>query len=101
KSYGSVRFPDTTAVGIKPVSREGTERLVRAAIEYALANKPRNLTIVHKGNIMKYTEGGFRAWAYALADREFGDRTYTWEEWGRTKAAHGEDAANAEQKKAI
>src|SRR3984957_3709390 len=78
KAYASVRFPDTTAVGLKPVSREGTERLVRSALEYALANKRRSLTIVHKGNIMKYTEGGFRAWAYALAEREFGGRTYTW-----------------------
>ena len=101
KEYGSIRFPDTTAIGIKPVSREGTERLVRSAIEYALAFKRRSLTIVHKGNIMKYTEGGFRAWGYALAEREFADRTYTWEQWGRTKAAGGEDAANAEQKKAL
>ena len=101
KAYGNIRFPDTTAIGIKPVSREGTERLVRSAIEYALAFKRRSLTIVHKGNIMKYTEGGFRAWAYALAEREFADRTYTWEQWGRTKDASGEDAANAEQKKAL
>ena len=101
KAYGNIRFPDTTAIGIKPVSREGTERLVRSAIEYALAFKRRSLTIVHKGNIMKYTEGGFRAWGYALAEREFGDQTYTWEQWGRTKEASGEDAANAEQKKAL
>ena len=101
KAYGNIRFPDTTAIGIKPVSREGTERLVRSALEYALAFKRRSLTIVHKGNIMKYTEGGFRAWGYALAEREFGDRTYTWEQWGRTKEASGEDAANAEQKKAL
>jgi isocitrate dehydrogenase len=101
KSFANVRFPDTTAIGIKPVSREGTERLIRSAIEYALAFKRKSLTIVHKGNIMKYTEGGFRAWGYALAEREFGDRTYTWEQWGRTKAASGEAAANAEQKQAI
>jgi len=101
KAYGNIRFPDTTAIGIKPVSKEGTERLVRSAIEYALAFKRRSLTIVHKGNIMKYTEGGFRAWGYALAEREFGERTYTWEQWGRTREASGEDAANAEQKKAI
>jgi isocitrate dehydrogenase len=101
KAYGNIRFPDTTAIGIKPVSKEGTERLVRSAIEYALAFKRRSLTIVHKGNIMKYTEGGFRAWGYALAEREFGERTYTWEQWGRTREASGEDAANAEQKNAI
>jgi isocitrate dehydrogenase len=101
KAYASVRFPDTTALGLKPVSREGTERLVRSALEYALVNKRRSLTIVHKGNIMKYTEGGFRAWGYALAEREFGDQTYTWEQWGRTKAASGEAAADAEQHQAL
>jgi len=101
KSYERVRFPETSAIGIKPVSREGTERLIRSAIEYALANARKSLTIVHKGNIMKYTEGGFRAWGYALAEREFADRTYTWEQWGRTRDAGGEEAANAEQKKAL
>ena len=67
-----IRFPNTSGIGIKPVSREGTERLVRQAIEYAIANKRKSVTIVHKGNIMKYTEGGFRDWAYALAKKEFG-----------------------------
>src|SRR5688572_26604328 len=67
-----IRFPETSAIGIKPVSREGTERLVRKAFEYAIANDRKSLTIVHKGNIMKFTEGGFRDWAYALAQREFG-----------------------------
>ena len=66
-----IRFPETSGIGIKPVSREGTERLVRAAIKYAIDNKRKSVTIVHKGNIMKYTEGGFRDWAYALAQREF------------------------------
>jgi isocitrate dehydrogenase len=65
-------LPQTSGIGIKPVSREGTERLVRAAIKYAIANKRKSVTIVHKGNIMKYTEGGFRDWAYALAKNEFG-----------------------------
>ena len=101
KSYDKVRFPETSAIGLKPVSREGTERLVRSALEYALANRRKSVTIVHKGNIMKFTEGGFRAWSYALAEREFADRTYTWEQWGRTKQAKGEDAANAEQKTAL
>jgi isocitrate dehydrogenase len=101
KSYDKVRFPETSAVGIKPVSKEGTERLMRSAIEYALANSRRSVTIVHKGNIMKFTEGGFRGWAYAIAEREFGSRTYTWEQWNRTKAASGEDAANREQKEAL
>ena len=101
KSYEKVRFPETSAIGIKPVSKEGTERLTRSAIEYALTNKRRSLTIVHKGNIMKFTEGGFRGWSYALAEREFPDQTYTWEQWGRTKQERGEDAANAEQKSAL
>jgi isocitrate dehydrogenase len=101
KDYGKIRFPETTGVGVKPVSKEGTERLVRAAIEYTLANKRKSLTIVHKGNIMKFTEGGFRGWAYALAEREFGGKVYTWEQWERTKKAKGEEAANAEQKAAL
>ncbi len=80
------------------MSREGTERLVRAAIEYALRLKRKSVTFVHKGNIMKFTEGAFRNWGYALAEKEFGDRVYTWEQWERTKASKGEEAANAEQK---
>jgi isocitrate dehydrogenase len=67
-----IRFPNTSGIGIKPVSREGTERLVRKAIQYAIDNNKPSVTIVHKGNIMKYTEGGFRDWAYALAQKEFG-----------------------------
>ena len=83
------------------MSREGTERLIRAAIKYALANKRKSVTFVHKGNIMKFTEGAFRNWGYALAEREFADQTYTWEQWERTKEATGEEAANAEQKAAL
>ena len=100
-SFAKVRFPETSAIGLKPVSREGTERLIRSAIEHALVHKRKSLTIVHKGNIMKFTEGGFRGWSYGLAEREFADRTYTWEQWQRTKEAIGEDAANAEQKAAL
>jgi len=80
---------------------EGTERLVRAAIQWALENKRDNVALVHKGNIMKYTEGAFRNWGYALAEREFGDQVYTWSQWERTKAAKGEEAANAEQDAAL
>ena len=98
KEYKKIRFPGSAGIGIKPVSREGTERLVRAAINYALANRRKSLTLVHKGNIMKFTEGAFRNWGYGLAEKEFGDKVYTWEQWERTKAAKGEDAANAEQK---
>ncbi len=96
-----IRFPDTSGIGIKPVSREGTERLARAAISYALEQKRRNLTIVHKGNIMKFTEGAFKTWAYDLAEREFGDRVFTWQQWERIKDAEGEPAANAAQKAAL
>src|SRR6516162_4229615 len=98
KDFKKVRFPATAGVGIKPVSREGTERLVRAAITYAVENKRKSVTFVHKGNIMKFTEGAFMRWGYALAQREFGAQTYTWDQWERTKATQGEDAANAEQK---
>ncbi len=101
KDYKKVRFPATTGVGIKPVSREGTERLVRAALDYAVTQKRKSVTFVHKGNIMKYTEGAFMRWGYALAEREFADRVYTWDAWEKTKAAKGEDAANAEQKAAL
>jgi isocitrate dehydrogenase len=101
KSYAKIRFPETTAMGFKPVSTEGTERLVRAAINYALKNGRKSVTFVHKGNIMKFTEGAFRSWGYALAEKEFKDRVYTWQQWERTKADKGEDAANAEQKAAL
>ena len=83
------------------MSIEGTERLVRAAILWALDNDRRSVTLVHKGNIMKFTEGAFRNWGYALAEREFDDRVYTWAQWDRTKAEHGEQAANSEQKEAL
>jgi isocitrate dehydrogenase len=99
--YRKIRFPDSTAIGLKPVSREGSERLVRAAIEYAVANRRKSVTLVHKGNIMKFTEGGFRNWGYELAEREFADRVYTWEQWERTKRDRDEAAANAEQKAAL
>jgi len=101
KDYKKIRFPGSTGLGLKPVSREGTERLVRAAIDYALRLKRRSVTFVHKGNIMKYTEGAFRNYGYALADREFGGRVYTWEQWERTKASRGDEAASAEQKEAL
>jgi isocitrate dehydrogenase len=101
KQYAKIRFPDTSGIGVKPVSQQGTERLVRSAIEYAIVNKRKSVTIVHKGNIMKFTEGAFRNWAYALAEREYGEQTYTWSQWERTRAAHGEAVANQEQKDAL
>jgi isocitrate dehydrogenase len=99
--YKRIRFPDTSGIGLKPVSMEGTDRLVRAAIQYALDHGRKSVTFVHKGNIMKFTEGAFRKWGYALAEREFGDQVYTWEQWERTRAERGEEAAQAEQKSAL
>jgi isocitrate dehydrogenase len=101
KQYAKIRFPETSGIGVKPVSQQGTERLMRAAIEYAIINKRKSVTIVHKGNIMKFTEGAFRNWAYALAERDYGEQTYTWSQWERTKAAQGEAIANQEQKDAL
>jgi isocitrate dehydrogenase len=96
KQFAKIRFPDNPGIGLKPASKEGTERLFRAAIEYAIANKRKSVTIVHKGNIMKFTEGAFRNWSYELAEREFPQQVYTWEQWERTKSAKGEKSANEE-----
>jgi isocitrate dehydrogenase len=95
-----IRFPETSSFGIKPVSEQGSERLIRAALEYAIEHKRPTVTLVHKGNIMKFTEGGFKNWGYDLAEREFGDKVYTWQQWEKTKKEHGEDAANEEIKQA-
>ncbi len=100
-SYKKIRFPNTVAVGLKPVSQEGSERLIRAAIDYAVRHKRKSVTLVHKGNIMKFTEGAFRNWGYQLAEREFAAQVYTWERWEKARAANGEAAANAEQKAAL
>lgn len=94
----SIRFPETTSFGIKPVSKDGSERLIRSAIEYAIAHKLPSVTIVHKGNIMKFTEGAFKNWGYELAEREFGGNVYTWNQWERTKKESGEAVANEEMK---
>ena len=96
-----IRFPETSSIGIKPVSKEGTERLVRAALKYALDNKKPSLTLVHKGNIMKFTEGAFKNWGYELAEREFGDRVFTWVQFDKIKEEKGEAAANEAQDAAI
>ncbi len=99
--FDKIRFPRSSGIGLKAVSEEGTERLVRAALEYAIANKRKSLTFVHKGNIMKYTEGAFRNWGYALAEREYAEQTYTWDQYDRTKEDKGTEAANAEQDAAL
>ena len=96
-----IRFPKTSSIGIKPVSAEGTERLVRSALEYAFKYKRKSVTLVHKGNIMKFTEGKFKDWGYALAEREYGDRVFTWAEYDRIKESKGEDAANKAQADAL
>lgn len=96
-----IRFPDSVSLGIKPVSVEGTERLVRAAIEYALDNSLPSVTLVHKGNIMKYTEGKFKEWGYELAEREYADRVFTWAQYDRILAESGAEAANKAQKDAL
>ncbi|MEH6993040.1 NADP-dependent isocitrate dehydrogenase [Neobacillus drentensis] len=92
-----IRFPETSGIGIKPVSEEGTTRLVRAAINYAIKEGRKSVTLVHKGNIMKFTEGAFKNWGYELAEKEFGDKVFTWAQYDRIKAEQGSDAANKAQ----
>lgn len=99
--YAKIRFPGSSSVGIKPISKEGSQRLVRAAIRWALENQRRRVTLAHKGNIMKFTEGSFRAWGYDLAESEFGGRVYTQRAWEQTRKQAGEEAANAEMQRAL
>src|SRR6202043_2017811 len=96
KQFAKIRFPETSGIGLKPASKEGTDRLFRAAVAYAIANKRKSVTIVHKGNIMKFTEGAFRNWSYQLAEQEFPADVFTWEQWERIKAAKGDKEANAQ-----
>jgi isocitrate dehydrogenase len=93
----AIRFPETSGIGVKPVSEEGTSRLVRAAINYAITEGRKSVTLVHKGNIMKFTEGAFKNWGYALAEKEFGEKVFTWVQYDRIKAEQGTDAANKAQ----
>ncbi|RSK28130.1 NADP-dependent isocitrate dehydrogenase [Bacillus sp. HMF5848] len=92
-----IRFPETSGIGIKPVSEEGTKRLVRASINYAIENNRKSVTLVHKGNIMKFTEGAFKNWGYELAEQEFGDKVFTWAEYDRIVENEGKEAANKAQ----
>jgi isocitrate dehydrogenase len=96
KQFAKIRFPESSGIGLKPASKEGTERLFRSTVEYAIANKRKSVTIVHKGNIMKFTEGAFRNCCYQLAEREFADQVFTWEQWERVKSVRGEQEANAQ-----
>lgn len=89
-----IRFPETSGIGIKPISEEGTKRLVRAALNYAIQENRKSLTLVHKGNIMKFTEGAFKNWGYEVAEKEFGDKVFTWAEYDRIVETSGKDAAN-------
>ncbi|MCS1351609.1 NADP-dependent isocitrate dehydrogenase [Mechercharimyces sp. CAU 1602] len=95
-----IRFPQTSGIGLKPVSREGTERLVRSAIQYALDHGRKSVTLVHKGNIMKYTEGAFKRWGYELAEKEFSEQTFTWAEYDRIVEEKGKEEANRAQSEA-
>ena len=99
--FEKMRFPATSGIGIKPVSEQGTARLVRAAIRYAVDNGRRSVTLVHKGNIMKFTEGAFRNWGYRVAEQEFAGQTYAWSQYERTAADQGVDEADAEQAAAL
>ena len=98
--YKKIRFPETSGIGIKPISSEGTHRLVRAAISYAIQNKQKSVTFVHKGNITKYTEGAFRNWGYELSEAEFKDETYSWDIWEKTCAQKGIETAEDEMARA-
>jgi len=100
-AVSTIRFPDTASIGIKPVSKEGTTRLVRAAIQYAVRNNLPSVTLVHKGNIMKYTEGQFKQWGYEVAEKEFGDRVFTWSQYDRIAEKGGKQKANEEQDRAL
>ena len=101
KQFGKIRFPSSSGISIKSISREGSERLVRAAIKYALANKRKRVTLIHKGNIMKVTEGAFVSWGYELAEREFGPQVFTRRQWEKAKQAFGEEFAQECLKEAI
>lgn len=96
-----IRFPETSGIGIKPVSEDGSKRLVRAAVEYAIVHERKSVTLVHKGNIMKFTEGAFKNWGYEVAEQEFGDKVFTWAQYDRIKEAEGVDAANKAQADAL
>lgn len=96
-----IRFPNSVSLGVKPVSVEGTERLVKAAINYAIDNGQSSVTLVHKGNIMKFTEGKFKEWGYEVAEKAFGDKVFTWAQWDRIVAEEGKEAANAAQDAAL
>ncbi|MBI79474.1 MAG: isocitrate dehydrogenase (NADP(+)) [Gammaproteobacteria bacterium] len=99
--YNKIRFPESCGLGIKPISEEGTHRLVDAAIQYAIDNNRKSVTLVHKGNIMKFTEGGFKDWGYNLAESKFSDSVFTWSQYDKIKEEYGVDKANKMQNEAM
>lgn len=96
-----IRFPESSSIGIKPVSKEGTERLVKAAIEYAIANNRSSVTLVHKGNIMKFTEGAFKTWGYAIAEKDYSEKVFTWAQYDIIAAEKGKESADTAQQEAL
>ena len=101
EEFNKIRFPESSAFSIKPISRQGSERLIRAALNYALEHQRKRVSLVHKGNIMKFTEGAFAAWGYDLAEREFGDQVYTQRQFKQTQASQGNEAAESERQAAL
>jgi len=101
EKYSKLRFPDTAGIGLKPISQEGTSRLVRASIQYAVDNNRKSVTLVHKGNIMKFTEGAFKNWGYDVAENEFRDLVYTWRDYDLTVENKGQETADREYDDAI
>ena len=99
--FDKIRFPNTVGIGIKPVSKEGSQRLVWDAIEYAIRHKRKSVTLVHKGNIMKFTEGSFKEWGYAIAEKRFSDTTFTWAQYDRIVEKEGKEAADKIYQEAI
>ena len=99
--FQKIRFPNSCGIGLKPVSKEGTQRLVWDAIEYAIDNKRKNVTLVHKGNIMKFTEGGFKKWGYEIAEKKFGDKVFTWAQYDSILESQGKDAAEKAMSEAM
>ena len=100
EKYAKIRFPNSVGLGIKPISEEGTSRLVSSAIEFAIANNRKSVTLVHKGNIMKFTEGSFKNWGYELAEKKYGSNVFTWAQYDRILDSDGIEAANNAQREA-
>jgi isocitrate dehydrogenase len=99
--FDKIRFPNSCGIGLKPVSKEGTQRLVWDAIEYAVKNNRKTVTLVHKGNIMKFTEGGFKKWGYEIAEKKFGDKVFTWAQYDLIAEKRGKAVADKAMNEAV